>query len=195
MVRGISVQARSELLEDLRERYRGANRREKSRILNEFVALARSHRKHAIRLLGCPGVESARAGGPSGKRIYNEAVRETLNTRVPVRTFADRTQPLPGFLEVDYVAHCGGVISGSYTHSLVATDVCAGWTEAIPLLVREQSLVVQRFAAIARQLPVPIRGIDSDNAPAFVNETLIDYCANGRIELTRSRAYRKNDQA
>ena len=37
--------------------------------------------------------------------------------------------------------------------------------------------------------------MDSDNASAFVNETLIDYCANGRIELTRSRAYRENDQA
>ena len=27
-------------------------------------------------------------------------------------------------------------------HSLVATDICTGWTEAVPLLAREQSLVV-----------------------------------------------------
>ena len=239
MGRGISVQARTELLEVLRERYQGANRREKSRILDEFVALARCHRKHAIRLLGRPGVESTNEKSPSGKRIYNEAVREALvvlweasdricgkrlkaaipalaeamerhghldlddelhqrlfsvnaatidrllapvrreagtcrkrrrrrklSARIPVRTFADWTQPRPGFLEVDFVAHCGGVISGAYIHSLVATDVCSGWTEAIPLLVREQSLVVQGFAAIARQLPMPIRGSDSDNDSA-----------------------------
>ena len=40
MANGISVQARSELLEALWERYRCAKGREKSSILNEFVALA-----------------------------------------------------------------------------------------------------------------------------------------------------------
>ena len=46
--------------------------------------------------------------------------------------------------------------------SLVATDVCTGWTEAIPLLAREQSLVVSGLGAIAQQLPFPVLGIDSD---------------------------------
>ena len=79
--------------------------------------------------------------------------------------------------------------------ALVATDVCSGWTEAVPLLVLEQSLVVQGIEAIAKQLPVPMRGIDIDNDSAFLNDTLVDFCTDRRIELTRSRAYRKNDQA
>ena len=29
----------------------------------------------------------------------------------------------------------------------------------------------------------------------FINDTLTEYCANRGIEFTRSRAYRKNDQA
>src|SRR5262249_36555336 len=41
----------------------------------------------------------------------------------------------------------------------------------------------------------PILGIDSDNDSAFINDTLVDYCREHRIEFTRSRAYRKNDQA
>ena len=86
-------------------------------------------------------------------------------------------------------------MSGSYIHSLLTTDVCSGWTEAVPLLAREQSLVVQGFEAIARQLPVPMRGIDTDNDSAFLNETLVNYCTDRRLEFTRSRAYRKNDQA
>ena len=40
------------------------------------------------------------------------------------------------------MAHGGGAVSGAFIHSLVATDVCSGWTEAVPLLAREQSLVV-----------------------------------------------------
>ena len=80
-------------------------------------------------------------------------------------------------------------------HSLVATDICTGWTEAVPLLAREQSLVVAGLEAIARQLPFPVKGIDSDNDSVFINDTLTQYCAERGIEFTRSRPYRKNDQA
>ena len=44
-------------------------------------------------------------------------------------------------------------------------------------------------------LPVPIRGINSDNDSVFINETLLSYCEEHGIEFTLSRAYRKNDQA
>ena len=65
----------------------------------------------------------------------------------------------------------------------------------MPLLAREQSLVVAGVEVIGRQLPVPIRGIDSDNDGAFINETLMTYCKTNQIEFTRSRAYHSNDQA
>ena len=62
-------------------------------------------------------------------------------------------------------------------------------------VVREQSLVVAGLEAIAKQLPFPVLGIDSDNDSVFINDTLTKYCADRGIEFTRSRAYRKNDQA
>ena len=49
--------------------------------------------------------------------------------------------------------------------------------------------------AISGVFPVPVRGIDSDNYTVFINETLVGYCEENEIEFTRSRAYRKNDQA
>ncbi len=107
----------------------------------------------------------------------------------------DWKYPEPGYLEIDLVAQCGGTVTGSFINSLVATDVCSGWTEAIPLLAREQSLVVEGLEAISRVFPVPVRGIDSDNDSVFINETLFRYCDVKGIEFTRSRAYRKNDQA
>ena len=93
------------------------------------------------------------------------------------------------------MAHCGDDMGGSFVYSLVATDVCTGWTEAVPLLAREQSLVVAGLEAIAAQLPFPVRGIDSDNDSMLINDTLSEYCAGRCIEFTRSRAYRKKDQA
>ena len=65
----------------------------------------------------------------------------------------------------------------------------------MPLLAREQSLVVTGLEAIAKQLPFPVLGIDSDNDSVFINDTLMRFCADRGIEFTRSRAYRKNDQA
>ena len=84
------------------------------------------------------------------------------------------------------MAHCGGPLSGSFIHSLVVTDICTGWTEAVPLLARDQSLVLAGLKAIRRQLPFPIRGIDSDNDGAFINETLFEWTCQQGIEFTRS---------
>ena len=56
------------------------------------------------------------------------------------------------------MVHHGGSLWGSMIHSLVATDICTGWTEAVPMLAREQSLVVAGLEAIARQLPFPVKG-------------------------------------
>ena len=49
--------------------------------------------------------------------------------------------------------HCGGPLSGSFIHSLMATDICTGWTEAVPLLAKEQSLIVEGLEAIGQRLP------------------------------------------
>ena len=121
--------------------------------------------------------------------------RQSMSKQVPVRTYNDWNRSPPGFLEVYLVAHCGGPLSGPFIHSLVATDICTGWTEAVPLLAREQSLVVSGLEAIGQPLPFPVLGIDSDNDSVFINGTLVQYCADRGIEFTRSRAYRSNDQA
>ena len=73
----ISTQTRTELLEALRQRYRRASKQEKAKILDEFVAVAGCHRKHAIRLLA-GNHRAAPAAATVDRRIYDEAVREAL---------------------------------------------------------------------------------------------------------------------
>ena len=72
-----------------------------------------------------------------------------------MRTYNDWNGPPPGFLEIDLVVHSGGPLSGSFIHSLVATDVYTGWTEAVPLLAKEQSLIVEGLEAIGQRLAFP----------------------------------------
>ena len=78
MGKKLSTQARRELLQALRQRYRKAPRQGKTRILDEFVAVAQCHRKHATRLLADADIASQAGPRPNGRRIYDEAVREAL---------------------------------------------------------------------------------------------------------------------
>jgi hypothetical protein len=98
-------------------------------------------------------------------------------------------------MEMDMVVHCGTKLVGTFVHSLVLTDVASGWTECLALPVREQSLIVEAITGLRPRLPFPLLGLDTDNDSAFMNDTLWDYCQEQGIVLTRSRAYRKNDQA
>jgi hypothetical protein len=130
----------------------------------------------------------------AGKRKKRRR-RTKPSKSVPVRTFDDWSDSRPGYLEIDFVVHCGGQIAGTYVHSLVATDVCSAWTEAVPLLVREQSLVTEGLSFLRGAFPFQVDGINSDNDSAFINDTLVSYCQKESIAFTRSRPYRKNDQA
>ena len=140
------------------------------------------------RLLAGP---RASARGRRSRARAKPAIRQSI----PVRTFADWNDPVPGYTEADLVAHCGDSMAGSFSYTLVLTDIASGWTECIALLVREGTLVVDAVDRLRTALPFALRGIDTDNGSEFVNEMLLAYCTQHSIELTRSRPYRKNDQA
>ena len=268
MAKRITASARRELVRALRERYRGGNREEKARILDEFGCVSGYHRKHAIRLLNGATVPDDAPRPPSRARVYDEAIRQALivlweasdrvcgkrlkplvplligalerhghmrldvtiraklltasaatmdrllqgarqaaglkkaarvapavRSSIPIRTFADWSEPPPGSMEVDLVAHCGDVAAGSFVQTLTLTDIATGWTECVALVVREATLVVEAIERLREVMPFPLRAVDSDNGSEFVNETLLRYCTTNGIELTRSRPYRKNDQA
>lgn len=109
--------------------------------------------------------------------------------------FADWKDPHPGSMEMDLVGHCGERNKGSYVHSL-AHDIASGWTECAPLVVRESGLLIETLEHIRTGLPSVVRALEmSTTASEFVNEAMIHYCFSHGIELTRSRPYRKNDQA
>ena len=118
-----------------------------------------------------------------------------VSKAIPIKTFSDWKDSLPGFLEIDFVVHGGGSMSGEYLHSLVATDVCSGWVEAVALLARERNLAIEGLTRIREQLPMSTRGINSDNDGAFINDTLAVYCQGAGIEFTRARPHQSNDQA
>ncbi len=114
---------------------------------------------------------------------------------IPIRTFADWDEVQPGFTEVDLVAHCGPSAKGEDLHSLTVTDVATGWTECLALRNRGQQVVFRALVRARGRLPFPLLGIDSDNGVQFINAHLLRYCQDEHLTFTRSRPYKKNDQA
>lgn len=263
----MSRKGTQELVDRLRHRYLRAGRVEKTKILDEFVAVTGMHRKSAVRVLGQGyALSRERRGRPRiyggtvvamlvtiwricgqicGKRLHPflpEMVRvlerhgelcldeETktlllqmspatidrklspyrrpggrglstttpgtlLKHSIPLRTFADWEDARPGFVEMDLVAHCGETTEGQYLYTLTATDIATGWTECLLLRQRSQQAVTQAMTALRARLPFPLLGIDCDNDSAFINGTLKRYCETQQVTFTRSRPWKKNDQA
>ena len=131
-----------------------------------------------------------------GKRRRRKGVGAAIRRSIPVRTFSDWRDPPPGFFEVDMVEHCGGPkTDGDFVHTLTLTDIASGWTECVAMPLRNQSLVVEALVVAQDDLPFAMLGIDTDNDSAFMNQTVFDHCKAKDLEQTRSRAYKKNDQA
>jgi hypothetical protein len=131
-----------------------------------------------------------------GQRKRRKGVGAAIRRSLPVRTFADWLDPPPGFFEIDMVEHCvGPKTDGDYVHTLTLTDIATGWTECVAMRVREQMLVIGAFDKVAAELPIDMLGVDSDNDSAFMSQSVFDYCKGHSLVQTRSRAYKKNDQA
>ena len=118
-----------------------------------------------------------------------------LKHAIPVRTFADWDDAKPGFTEVDLVAHCGDSTGGEYLNSLNMVDVKTRWTEFVPLINKSQATVTAGIEQCRQRLPYVLLGLDSDNGAEFINNDLKRYCEQHHITFTRSRPYKKNDQA
>ena len=118
-----------------------------------------------------------------------------LKHQIPVRTFAEWTDAQPGFVELDLVAHCGPTSKGFYLYTLCAVDVATTWVELQAVWGKGQQRVGTAIHHVRQRLPMPLRGLDSDNGSEFINHDLYAWCHREGVTFTRSRPYQKNDSA
>lgn len=119
----------------------------------------------------------------------------TVKNKVPVRTFAEWNDVKPGFFEIDTVSHSSSDAHGPFLDSLNMTDIATCWT--VPIAIpRKTALEVTKALQRSRELiPFPILGLDFDNGSEFLNDVVINWSKSKKVTCTRSRAYKKNDQA
>jgi len=116
-----------------------------------------------------------------------------LKSQIPIRTWADWDDAVPGFVEIDLVGHEGGNAAGEHAYTLTVTDIATGWTENRSVPNKARKWVLAALDDIAKIMPFPILGVDSDCGSEFINYHLLAWCEQRQITFTRSRSGNKND--
>lgn len=265
----MDMHSREQYLETLREEYRRASKKQKTRLLNEARRRTRLNRKVLIRKLAHPRpmVEGRRVRRgasygsevvtalvavwelfdyPCGQRLVaalrehterlragrelrcsdevagklqrissatidrllkrekqvrqlrrnrNPGVHPLLYQKVPVKVAAEWDTREVGNLQVDFVEHCGRSTAGEYVHTLSVVDIASSWWEAEAITSRSQQATQEGLDRIRRRAPFRIKEIHPDNDSRLVNDLLWRYCRKRKIRMSRSRPYKKNDNA
>jgi len=129
------------------------------------------------------------------RRLYGRTKPGTLlRHKIPVKTDTWDVKS-PGFLETDLVSHSGESGFGEFVFSLNLTDIFSSWTETHAVMGKGKLGVLDALEKVSERLPFKVLGIDSDNGSEFINYHLFDWCDKKSIQFTRSRPYKKDDNA
>lgn len=129
------------------------------------------------------------------KGISTTKASPLLRTSIKIRTVADEHDDRPGAIEADTVAHCGPTFIGEFARTLTLTDMVTGWTENASIRNNASRWITQTVEELQTRFPFPLISFDSDNGSEFINHHVAEWLQDRDIEQTRSRPYRKNDQA
>lgn len=129
------------------------------------------------------------------RKARNPSLRGLLYERIPVKVAADWDTNELGNVQVDFVAHCGRSTGGQYIHTLSSVDIATNWWEGQAIAARSQLATKEGMEQIRLRFPFRIREVHPDNDSALVNDLLWDWCRAAKIRLSRSRPYKKNDNA
>lgn len=118
-----------------------------------------------------------------------------LRSSVKIRKAGDEVEAEPGFFEGDTVAHCGPTLKGEFARTLNLTCVHTGWVFTRTVRNNAHAHILAGLQAAVDNVPFAVTGLDFDNGSEFLNTAVIGWAADRGIYFTRSRPYKKNDQA
>ena len=179
-----STETRQDLLQAVRERYRGSLKDEKLRILDEFVAVTGYHRKHIIRLFN-----AAPASGGLGRRarlpVYDDAVREALILlwEASDRVCGKRLKPLLPLLVTALERHGHLTLDVTVRARVLAASAATLDRMLRPTRASVSGQRVRRRAVPAVQKNVPVRTFAEweDPQPGDMEADLVSHGGDSAI--------------
>jgi len=123
------------------------------------------------------------------------AVSSHIKKQVEIESFYERKVEKVGYMEIDLVHHCGNSLKGEFFYTLTAVEVKSGWTSLRLLKNKAAIWTYKALSGIFSSIPYVPYHIHSDNGSEFINAHIISFIKENKMRQTRSRAYRKNDNA
>lgn len=119
-----------------------------------------------------------------------------LRQQIPIRGSVWE-EGVPGWLEVDTVALCGGSVGGEFVWMLDGVDHATTWVEVRAIWGRGQAGTLEALKDLEARLPFALLGLDSDNGGEFLNYHVMHWLQKRKrpVFMTRSRPYKKDDNA
>lgn len=119
-----------------------------------------------------------------------------LRHQIPIRGTVWE-EGVPGWLEVDTVALCGGSVGGEFVWMLDGVDHATTWVEVRAIWGRGQAGTLRALQDLETRLPFALLGLDSDNGGEFLNYHVMHWLQKRKrpVFMTRSRPYKKDDNA
>ncbi|EFU82446.1 integrase core domain protein [Mobiluncus holmesii ATCC 35242] len=118
-----------------------------------------------------------------------------LRNSIKIRKAGDEIADEPGFFEMYTVAHCGPSLKGELVRTLTLTDVNTGWIHLEALQNNARVHMLKALDSAIETIPYQVQGLDCDNGSEFINREVINWASSLDVFFTRSRPYKKNDQA
>lgn len=127
-----------------------------------------------------------------GRKGLSATTPSALKKLIPIFTGPWEDKP-PGWGQVDTVVHCGSSLQGDMCYTLNYTDAAtylviprAQWNKGMEATKESMQVIRDR-------MPFPWLGAHPDTGSEFINRFVMEWCHKEKIDLSRSRPGKKND--
>jgi transposase InsO family protein len=128
-----------------------------------------------------------------GRRVHFEKTRPNKNITIGVRR-APQPDGRAGFIRIDSV-HQGDRDGIKGLYHINAVDCVTQWQVVATVQGISEAFLLPVIEQMLEQFPFRIHGFHADNGSEYVNHTVARMLEKLRIEFTRSRPRRSNDNA
>ena len=127
-----------------------------------------------------------------GRKGLSATKPSALKRLIPIFTGPWETKP-PGYGQIDTVVHCGSSLLGDMVYTLNYTDAATYAVVPRAQWNKGMEATKESMKAIRSRMPFPWLGAHPDTGSEFINRFVMEWCRDEKIELSRSRPGKKND--
>lgn len=124
---------------------------------------------------------------------YQKKKNPLLYQQIPTKMSDEWNRQILGQIQIDGVEHCGQTVCGQYANTISHTDISSHWWEGEAVNGKGQMGTLGAIKLARDRFPFNWNEIHPDNGTSFINYFIYDYAKLEKLEFSRSRPYKKND--